>query len=63
MIKIYRRWAARRELLFAARCVAVSYTPELKTTTPYDPDELFYLQSCAAKLYGLEGKAGQVLEP
>ena len=62
MIRWYQRWCARRELLFAARCVAVSYTPELQAH-PYDPDELHYLQKTAVKLYALEGKAGQVLEP
>jgi hypothetical protein len=60
VIRWYKRWCARRELLFAARSVAVSYTPELEGSHPYDPDELFYLQACAVKLYELEGNAGEV---
>lgn len=62
MIKLWKRWAARRELLFAAQCVAVSYTPELQAN-PYDPDDLHYLQTCAVRLAELEGKAGTVFSP
>ena len=60
-----RKWAARRrakkDVLLAARCVAVGYVPELATTTPYDPDDLEHLRVAVTRLYDLEGQSGAVL--